>query len=246
MSELTTFPTEIIELPSKGLPYPESSLLSSGKIEMKYMTAKEEDILTNSSYIKQGIVLDKLLQSLIVTKIDFNELLTGDKNAILIASRVLGYGKDYSFEYKGEKVNVDLSLLENKKIDETIFTKGKNEFEFKLPSTDNTVTFKLLNHGDEQKIDRELESLKKINQSPEMSMRLKHTIVSVNGTSDSKLIREFVDNHLLAKDARALREYIKSIQPDINLIANIETSNGLMEGVNVPIGLSFFWPDLGV
>jgi hypothetical protein len=156
MSEFK-FPTETVELPSKGLLYPESSPLSSGKVEMKYMTAKEEDILTNQSYIKQGIVLDKLLQSLIVSKIDYNELLIGDKNAIIIASRILGYGKDYSFSYRGEQVTVDISTLENKKIDETLFVNHKNEFTFKLPSTSDTITFKLLNHGDETKLDQELE-----------------------------------------------------------------------------------------
>lgn len=240
------FPTEVIELPSKGLLYPESNPLSSGKIEMKYMTAKEEDILTNQSYIKQGIVLDKLLQSLIVSKIDYNELLTGDKNAILVASRILGYGKDYSFSYGGEKVTVDLSLLDNKKIDESMFVKGKNEFTFKLPTTDNTITFKLLTHGDEIKIDQELEGLKKINQHPEKSTRLKHMILSINGNYDKAIVRDFVDNGLLARDARALREYIRQISPDIELTTTIETSNGSVEGVNVPIGIDFFWPDFGV
>ena len=92
-------PTETVELPSKGVLYPELNPLSSGKIEMKYMTAREEDILTNASYIKQGIVIDKLLQSLIVTKIDYNDLLVGDKNALMIAARVLAYGGKYTFEY---------------------------------------------------------------------------------------------------------------------------------------------------
>jgi hypothetical protein len=109
MSEFK-FPTEMVELPSKGLPYPESNPLSAGKLEMKYMTAKEEDILTNQSYIQQGVVLDKLLQSLIVTKIDYNDLLVGDKNAILIAARILGYGKDYAITYKGEEVTVDVTF----------------------------------------------------------------------------------------------------------------------------------------
>ena len=89
------FPTETIKLPSKGLLYPKDHPLASGEIEMKYMTAKEEDILTNQNFINNGTVLDKLLQSLIITKVNFNDLFLGDKNAILIASRVLGYGKDY-------------------------------------------------------------------------------------------------------------------------------------------------------
>ena len=100
MSELK-FPTEMVDLPSKGLLYPENHPLASGKVEMKYMTAKEEDILTNKAYIEKGIVIDKLLQSLLVTKFDYNDLFLVDKNAIMIAARVLGYGKDYEFMYKG-------------------------------------------------------------------------------------------------------------------------------------------------
>ena len=94
-----TLPTEKVELPSKGLLYSEDNPLSSGKIEMKYMTAKEEDILTNQNYIKQGTVLDKLLQSLIVSKINYDDLIIGDKNALFIAARSLVYGGNYTFEY---------------------------------------------------------------------------------------------------------------------------------------------------
>jgi hypothetical protein len=115
-------PTETVTLPSKGLLYPKESPLSKGEIEMKYMTAREEDILTNVNYIRQGIVLDKLLQSLIVTEINYDDLLVGDKNAILIAARVLGYGKDYDITYADEngieiKATVDLTTLENKQVD---------------------------------------------------------------------------------------------------------------------------------
>src|SRR6056300_676150 len=107
-------PTEVIELPSKGLIYPEDNPLSSGTIEMKYMTAKEEDILSNQSYINNGTVLDKLLRSLIVTKVNYSDIIVGDKNAIMVAARILGYGKDYEFDYKGERVSIDLSTLENR------------------------------------------------------------------------------------------------------------------------------------
>jgi len=101
-------PTEIIDLPSKGLIYPSENPLSSGKIEMCYMTAKHEDILSNQSYIQKGIVLDKLLQALIVSKINYSDLITGDKNAIMVAARILGYGKDYTFNYDGTEYIVDL------------------------------------------------------------------------------------------------------------------------------------------
>ena len=186
MSSNFSIPTETVELPSKGLLYPKSSPLASGSIEMKYMTAKEEDILTNQNYIQKGIVVDKLLESLIVTKVNYNDILIGDKDALLIASRILGYGKEYEFQYAGEKVTVDLTSLENKVIDESLITDGKNEFTFKLPNTDNTITFKLMTQQDEKNIQKELDGLKKISpsMSAELSTRLKYMITSVNGNTE--------------------------------------------------------------
>jgi hypothetical protein len=241
MSEFK-LPTETVELPSKGLLYPKDSELSKGTVEIKYMTAKEEDILTNQSYIQNGTVLDKLLKSLIVSKIEFDDLLIGDKNAIMVAARILGYGSEYSFDYLGESHTVDLSEIENKPLNENLFKSNTNEFIFTLPKSGNTLTFKLLTHKDEQDINRELEGLKKINKdaSPELSTRLKYVITSVEGKRDKKDIREFVDNYLLAQDSRALREYIREMQPDVDL--TFFPSNG-SNRVNIPIGISFFWPD---
>ena len=235
-------PTEIVELPSQGLIYPESSPLSSGKIEMKYMTAKEEDILTNQNYISKGTVLDELIKSLIVSDINYDDLCVGDKNGILIASRILGYGKDYSFMWGGEEQTIDLTTIENKPIDPKLFKKGVNELTFTLPSTNNVVTFKLLTGHDEKKIKAEIEGLKKINKnsSTELSTRLKFMITSINGNRDPKDIRDFVDI-MLARDSRALREYIKEVQPDVDLTF---FPNGSGEKVSLPIGLNFFWPDI--
>lgn len=241
------FPTETIELPSKGLIYPEDNPLSSGTIEMKYMTAKEEDILSNQSYIQNGTVLDKLLKSLIISKIDYNELIVGDKNAIMIAARVLGYGKDYEFEYKGERVSVDLSTLENKVFDEKAITRGVNEFPFTLPSSDTKITYKLLTHKDEMAIDAEIKGMKKINKNadPAVSTRLKAMILSVNGDDNRKTVREFVDNYLLARDARAFRQHVREVQPDVDLNVMVEV-NGGMEAIDIPITVNFFWPDASV
>ena len=242
MSEFK-LPTEIVELPSKGLIYPESNPLSSGKVEMKYMTAKEEDILSNQSYIEKGVVIDKLLQSLIVSDINYNDLIIGDKNAIMVAARVLGYGKNYSFSYDGEKIDIDLTLLENKPIDESNFTKGVNNFSFKLPTTNTEITFKILTHKDEQNISKEVEGLKKVNKniSPTVSTRLKYIITSVGGDSEPKTIREFVDKYMLAQDSRALRNHIQSFQPDVDLTFFPPTGE---DKKSLPIGLNFFWPDL--
>ena len=248
------FPTEVVELPSKGLLYPKENPLSSGKIEMKYMTAKEEDILTNQNYIKQGNVIDKLLQSLIVSKINYGDLITGDKNAILVAARILGYGKEYDFmhQFAGMndevKVNIDLSALESKPLREDLITPGVNNFEFTLPNTGTHITFRALTHTDENNIDREVAGLKKINPqaTAEVSTRYKHTITSVNGDSDKKTIREFVDNYFLAKDVRAFRKYYNEVVPDIDLKTTIEYEGYAEEGVEVPIGVNFFWPDAGI
>jgi len=242
MDEKFKLPTETIDLPSKGLLYPEDSELAKGTIEIKYMTAKEEDILTNQSYIRNGTVLDKLIKSLIVSKINYDDLLIGDKNAIMVAARVLGYGSDYTFEYNGEPQTVDLSLIENKPLKEELFKNKVNEFTFTLPKSKNTITFKLLTHKDEQDISRELEGLKKINKdtSPELSTRLKYIITSVEEKRDKKDIRDFVDNYFLAQDSRALREYIREIQPDVDLTF---FPDGNSDRINIPIGINFFWPD---
>ena len=244
MEPAQKFPSEIIDLPTKGKFYPEDSPLASGTIEMKYMTAKEEDILTNQNYIQKGIVIDKLLQALIVDKtIDYNELLVGDKNAILIAARILGYGKDYEFQYSGESQVVDLSLLENKPLHPDVEKATENSFNYTLPTSSTIITFKLLNHGDEQGVDQEVKGLKKINKdsSAELSTRLKHMIIAVNGDGDKKNVRSFVDNQFLARDSRAFRNYLRDFQPDVDM--KFYPDNGPDGGVDIPMGVSFLWPD---
>ena len=248
MENKQQFPTEEVTLPSKGLLYSKDSPLKKGTIEMKYMTAREEDILTNQNFIKNGTVIDKLLESLIVSKIDYNDLILGDKNAILIAARVLGYGSDYTFEYNGEEHTVDLTTIEDKFLNESLVKDGKNEFSFTLPTSKTPVTFKFLTHKDEIAISNELKGLQKINKNnvPNNTTRLKHIITSVNGNYETKNVREFVDNNLLARDARALRKYISDIQPDVKLVYKNEKPNGEVTEIAIPIGVGFFWPDAGV
>lgn len=242
------FPTEEIDLPSKGLVYPKENPLSSGKIVMKYMTAKSEDILTNQNYIKNGTVIDKLLKSLIVSKVNYDDIIVGDKNAIMVAARVLGYGKDYEVTYRNQKVTIDLSKIEPLELDESIITPGKNEFKYTLPNTGVEITYKLLTNHDDKKIQAEIDGLKKINKqdSYELSTRLKFMILAVNGNTDISFIRKFVDNHLLARDAKAFRDHVKKTQPDINLTFTFEGENGIEEGVSIPITTNFFWPDSGI
>jgi hypothetical protein len=239
-----SFPTETINLPSKGLLYPKSSPLSSGTVEMRYMRSKEEDILTNQNYLQKGIVIDKLLESLIVdSTINYGDLLIGDKDALMIAARILGYGKDYEITYGGEPYTVDLTLLKDKEIDFTQFKEGNNEFAFTLPSTGTDITFKLVTHADEQKIQQELAGLKKINKdaSADLTTRLKYTITSVEGDRETKTIRSFIDNDLLAVDSRAFRKHLEKLQPGVDL--RFYPESGPEGGVQMPIGLNFFWPD---
>ena len=239
------FPAEEVTLPSKGLLYPKDSPLRNGILEMKYMTAREEDILTNVNLIENGTVIDKLLESLIVTPIDYNTLLTGDKDAILVAARVLGYGSDYSFSHKGEEIHIDLNTIKDKQLDEKLVIDGKNDFSFTLPTSKKEVTFKLLTHGDEQKITRELKGLKKLNKevTRELSTRMKYVITSIEGDYEQKTIREFVDTQFLARDARELRNYIKKIQPSVDLSYDYEDQSGNVTTIDIPVGISFFWPD---
>jgi hypothetical protein len=246
MEKVNNIPTEVVDLPSKGLLYPKDSPLAGGTIEMKYMTAKEEDILTNQAYIQKGIVIDKLLQALIVSPIQYKDLLICDKNAVMVAARVLGYGEIYEFEYAGNTEQIDLSKIENKDVDYAPFEKGENSFEFTLPATNRLITFKMLTHEDESNINREIEGLKKIKKddSSELSTRMKHVITSIDGQTDVKAIRSFVDTEFLARDARAFRNHLRNFQPDLDL--RFYPENGPSGGVDIPIGVGFFWPDAGI
>jgi len=245
----TTFPTEVIDLPSKGYLYPEKSPLSSGQIELKYMTAKDEDILTSQNLIAKGVVLDVLLDNLIVDKkIKVSDLLIGDKNAILIAARVLAYGKQYEFEVTspvtGEPTthNLDLTSLKDVSVDFSKMTKGQNEFEFTLPTTDRVIKYKLLTSGDVDAIEKRAKSLSKISDiDRSLTTRLKHMILEVDGNSERSVVNNFVDNEFFAVDSRSFRKYISDNTPDIDLEISIDV-DGEEVDITVPMTVQFFWP----
>ena len=239
------FPTEMVDLPSKGYFYFDGHPLSSGKVEVKYMTAKEEDILTSTNLIEQGIVIDKLLESLIVDKnIKVDDLLIGDKNAIMIAARILGYGKDYEFNLRDKEYKSDLTKLEAIDMDFKNFERGKNEFEFELPTSKRKITFKLADGHIEKKIESELKAREKISkiQSTELTTRLKHIITSVDGNSEISYINNFVDNEFLSRDSLEFRKYLNSITPDIDMNTTAIDSEGKETEVVIPITVRFFWP----
>ena len=250
--EKRQFPTEVIDLPSKGYFYPKDNPLTSGQVDIKYMTAREEDILTSINLIQKGIVLDKLLEALVVSDVNLDDILIGDKNAIMVASRVLAYGKDYIFDFtdpsSGEtrEESVDLTKLKDKKVDFSKYEKGKNEFDFELPASKKVITFKILTQRDEKQIDNELKAMKKFTKEsgidPEITTRLKASIIAIDGNRERNTINKFVDTEFLSVDSFAYRTYLTSITPDIDLSYLVELDNGEVEEVAVPITATFFWP----
>jgi hypothetical protein len=250
----SNFPTEIVPLPSKGLLYPEEHPLASGNIEMKYMTAKEEDILTSQNLIKQGVVLDKLFESLIITPINYGDLFVGDKNAVMVAARILGYGKDYVVEVDDpfspgtkQKVTIDLTQIEHKEVDYSLFEHRKNEFDFELPQSKRVVTFRLMTHSLDKQIQTEIKGMNKTTVRTgidrELTTRLKNLIIAVDGESGRATINNFVDNELFAMDSRALRTYMKEISPDLDMTFTfISEATGEVKEMDIPMDVSFFWP----
>ena len=246
------FPTQIISLPSEGKCYPASNPLSAGTLEIKYMTAKEEDILSSQNLIRKGVVLDKLLESVVVQPgVNSDDLVIGDKNAVFLATRVLGYGPDYEVEvtdpFSGErqKVTIDLSEIQTKDIDLSILN-AENRYEMELPLSKKKITFKLLTHRDEKDINAEIQAMERLSKNKEMasdvSTRLKYMITSVDGDTDKGNINKFAKN-MLAKDTRAFREYVKTISPDLNLKYDfVSEITGESEALDIPFGISFFYP----
>ena len=181
MTKDSKFPTEVVELPSKGYFYPEDNPLSSGKVEMKYMTAKEEDILTSPNLIQQNIVIDKLLEALIVDKtINLDDLLIGDKNALILSARILGYGGDYEITYLDDNVEeqtttIDLTAINEIEMDFSKFSKGINSFEYELPVSKRNIVFQLMTVKVQKTIEDYVKSISKLKSESqsEITSRLK-------------------------------------------------------------------------
>ena len=241
------FPTEVIDLPSQGKVYPKDSPLSDGKIELKYMTTREEDILMSQNLIKKGVVIDKLLDSLIVTKnVKQADLILGDKNAVLVAARILAYGPEYSVEVTNpndleQKIQhtFDLSKCPFKESVEGVdYT--NNSFDYTTEVGKTKIKFKLLTGADEALIEKELSQSKKYGYDSDVSTRLRYTVTEVDGDSKPETITSFTQN-MLARDSVAFRNYIKEITPDIDLTSEIEIG-GETVSVSIPLTVEFFWP----
>ena len=243
------FPSEVIDLPSKGKLYPEEHPCSSGQIEIKYMTAREEDILTSQNLIRKGVVIQKLLDSLILTPgVTTDDLIIGDKNAIMVAARILAYGPEYKSEVTnpitGIKFTHEFNLADCPFKEVPWLKKMKeNNFEMTLPISKTHITYKLLTGKEEKIIDKEIQQIKKLGSDivPDLTTRLRYIITSVDGDTERKTINSFVDN-MLSRDSLALRKELTSNSPDIELTQEIEIEGESVK-VDIPVTAQFFWPN---
>lgn len=246
-------PTEAVPLPSKGIVYEKSSSIYGREtIEIKAMTSKEEDILTSRALIKKGTVISHLIQSCLIDKtINPKNLISGDRNALMISIRITGYGQEYPVEVScphcetKSKNEFDLSQLAIRPLDIDPVEEGTNRFSYTLPRTGRVVTFKFLTGADEEDILVAQERKKKSGFESDnlVTTRLQHSIVSVDGVSDRSEISNFIRN-LPAGDSRALRKYIDAHEPGIEMKGEMQCpSCGEISEVPLPLGPSFFWPD---
>ena len=249
-------PEEVVPLPSQGKVYPVGSPLHKRELlEIKPMTAKEEDILTSRAYIKNGTVITKLIQSCVTdNSVNVQSMLSGDRNAVLVAIRITGYGERYSTTITCPECNenfdhdFNLAQLPLKNLEIEPVEPGVNLFSFQLPVTNANVQFKFLTGRDEEEITTNAERRKKKLKSVEENMitaRLQHQIVSVNGRTEKGLIAKFIQ-HMPAGDSLALRNFIQKHEPGIDMVSEVTCTNidcGETSEVDVPLGASFFWPD---
>lgn len=243
-------PVDAIPLPSKGIVYSvDHPLHCADRAEIRSMTAKEEDILTSSALLRQGKATTALVRSCLINKaVDPDSLLVSDKNALLIAIRITGYGADYKVEVEcpkcGEKCKhaFDLSKLPIKPLGAEPIEVGQNAFSFVLPITCKEVIFKLPTGFDERELSQVLEKTKKTGGEAPVTTRLMYQVIRIGGETDKGKIAQFIRN-MPARDSRSLRLYIDSISPGVEMLQTFSCSAcGNEAEVDVPIGTEFFWP----
>ncbi len=246
-------PVEAVPLPSRGLVYPVDSVLHALEtLDIRSMTAREEDILTSRSLIKKGTVITELIKSCLINKsIDVNEMIAGDRNAIMTALRITGYGSEYKVEVdcpacsERSKQNFNLAELPIKRLEIDPVAEGANLFEFELPATKKNVRFKFLTGKDEEEITITMERKKKTGLQGEnlITTRLKHSLVAVGTVNDVSKVSAFI-RHMPAKDSLALRQFMDKHEPGIDMKSWMDCPHCLESSeVRLPMGASFFWPD---
>lgn len=246
-------PVETVPIPSGGRVYPSSSALHGKEtVEIRAMTAREEDILTSRALLKKGTVITELIRSCLVDKtVNPVDLLTGDRNALMVAIRITGYGPEYDVELECNECQnkaprtFDLGSLPIRRLEIEPVNEGTNEFEFVLPACKKVVRFKFLSGRDEEDIMATAERQKKhglVQGESNVTTNLQYSIVSIDGVTDKGKIAGFV-RMMPARDSRALREYIRNNEPGIIMRQEVSCpACGHAEEVSMPIGVSFLWP----
>lgn len=234
-SQTSTLPTEIVYLPSQGKVYPKNHPLRSGKLEMRYMTAYDEDILTNQSYLNDGIILDKLLEALIVTDVNVGDIAVVDKDALIISARIVSYGAKYPVTVKDPnsknilKRTVDLSTVKHKPFKGE--TDDNGEFEF-IASDGTVIKYGYLLTKEQGNIESDKQK----------SSFLLNIIKQVNDTRSKDDILEFLKYKFLIKDSRQLQEHIINNAPGLDFNYEFEGENGSTFTATFPLGAELFWP----
>jgi hypothetical protein len=246
-------PSALVPLPSKGLVYPVGSpLYGREDVEIKGMTTQEEDILMSRALIKKGTVITELIRSCLMEPgIQVNDLLSGDRNALMVAIRITGYGPEYvaqvacpSCEVR-QDYSIDLSALEIKPLEIEPVAPGVNQFVFELPVSKKKIVFRFLTGKEEEEIIALMENKKKKGLANDnvVTTRLFFSIISVDGNTDRSTISKYIQ-FMAARDSHALRHYIDKHEPGIDMRHPFECKScGHSEVVAVPMGASFFWPN---
>ena len=256
---LAMVPSEVVPLPSKGKVYPEGHPLHhADHVEIRHMTARDEDILTTRSFIRRGNVVDVLIKNCLTDKnIDVKDLLVGDRNAIMVTLRITGFGAKYvaqiTHPISGEEFehSFDLDGLPVKELGVEPVTPGSNLFDYTLPKSQVKVLFKLITGSDEDKINKQVETNRKATQGTGIdnlvTSRLKSQILQLvdsegNITDEEGVISQFIDN-MSSFDSKAFRDYVDKIEPDVDMRQEVVCPvTGETGEVEIPIGIEFFWP----
>ena len=249
-------PVESVPIPSKGKIYPsESSLSGRERINIKAMTAKEEDILTSRALMSSGTVIDELIKACVTdSDVDVSDMLSGDRTALMVAIRITGYGPDYKLRAtcpgcgKSDQYTFNLADMPLKRLDIDPISPGSNRFEYKLPVSKKTVHFKFLTGRDNDLIDEEANNMSRL--FPEdyigstVTRRLKFSVISIDGIEDKNKTFKFIEN-MPAMDSKSLRTYIKKYEPGIDMVGKLNCKSCAKRSeVSLPIGASFFWPNI--
>jgi len=245
-------PTELVPLPSSGKVYPpSSSLYGKETVEIRPMTAREEDILTSRALLKKGTVVTELIKSCLIDKtINTLDLLAGDRNALMVAVRITGYGPEYAAEVVCSECDAknqqtfNLAELPIKRLEIDPVVEGQNLFEFVLPHTKKKVKFKFTTGKDEEELSLTQEKQKKLGLKTDSTVTtaLQQAIISIDGIEDRSKINNFI-KMMPARDSLALRNYIRQTEPGLTMKQNMTCPEcGHSEEVNMPLGVSFLWP----